>query len=130
YRTDENGVRDGCGDFRFAAAGNGAGFVAKNSPRTNADEAPGAIGRGLFHPHAITRWSHVGVFGQHLDVLFLSTRFPRDGLRAQVKQSGVPDVNDIAIFFIDRVPFGPDIDEIAVEPANFLVSMAFAFDVN
>ena len=115
-RAGENRVGDGLGDFRFAAAGNGAGLVANETFRRRADEPPCAVRpRWLFHLHLVAGRADVSFFRLQLDRMRARVVRPRDGLLVQVEFGVLRHIHDGGIFFVHAVAFRLHVHETRVE---------------
>src|SRR5581483_10541284 len=123
-RALDHRVGDRLGDFRFAAAGDGAGFVAERGFGDGAHEAPGAIAGGLLHLDAIAGRAHVNLVGQQLDAFLLTVLQPGDGLLVQIEVGVARNVEDVGETFVTRVAFGLEVHGFAAELDHLLERMA------
>ena len=104
----DDGVGDGLGDFRLAAAGDGARFVADGAFGHGADQAPeGAAARSGLEVHAVSTGAHVGLAGEQLDLsLGAVGTGPGHGLVAQAEVRLLGHEHDPFELRIKGVSFG------------------------
>ena len=101
-RSGQDRVGNGLGNFRLAAAGNRAGFVAQDTFRDRAHQPPTAVRAGLFHPHFIARRTDVNFSGKQFDGVAGLSAGPGNLLLVQIEPRVLRHVNDVRIFFVHR----------------------------
>ncbi len=129
HRPGENRIGDGFGNFRFAAAGNRAGFVAKRAFGHGADEPPGAVLPGFFHAHLVTRRAHIGFAGQQLDGAFSLAARPGNFLPVQIEQRVFGHIDDVRIFLVHSIALRLQVHQITIQRGSFRERMPQSFDV-
>ena len=104
-RAVKDGVGDGFGNFRFAAAGDGGRLVAQSWLGHGADQAPEAHGGRPLQLHAIAGGPDVNLAGQQFDRSPAPLRRPGDGLFAQIEVNVARHVDDVREKLVNRMAF-------------------------
>src|SRR5262245_2013121 len=95
YRPMQNRIRNRLGDLRFAAAGDGARFVAEGALSDSTDEPPRAIRGGFLQVNLVSRGPDIGAPGEQFDFLFRTIAGPGNALKVQVEMSVLRHVDDV-----------------------------------
>ena len=104
-RSGENRIGYGLGDFRFAPAGNRAGFVAQGAFGHRADEAPCAASRRLFHVDLVAAGKDVTVIETERNLAGRTGLLPRHLLGQQLEAGVFGDIDDVRVMTVHRVAF-------------------------
>ena len=118
-RALKNGVGDGFGDFRFAAARNRAGFMAKRAFRHGADQPPARPAVRFFHVNFVAGRAHISLAGEQFDAVVCAIDAASSPLLVQIEMDIFRHVDDVREVFIDGVAFGLHVHDVAVEMKSF-----------
>ena len=131
HRPLQNRVADGFRDFRFAAARDGAGFVAGGALTGGADQPPRAAAGGLEHAHLVAGRAHIGLVGQQLDLRLATVgRAPGDGLLLEIEARVLGHVENVRINAINGIARRLHVHHRAVQFHDLLEAVIERADVD
>ena len=114
HRGGDHRVGQGLGDFRLAAAGDGAGLVAEGAFRGRSYQPPALAGGRLDHLHLVAGRQHVGDARLERDFLRPAFVSPRGRLAVQVDVDVLRHVEDVRELLVDAVTLGLEVENLPV----------------